>query len=61
MYSVGEGDGQAEVCTVLTGQTARNITVTITVQSDAASGRVFIIRILFLSESFNEFMSFHAR
>ena len=37
VYTVGEGDGQVEVCAVLTGQTARNITVTITTQSDTAS------------------------
>ena len=36
--TVDEGDGQVEVCAVLTGQTARDITVTITTQSDTASG-----------------------
>ena len=42
MYSVGEGDGQVEVCTVLTGQTDRNITAAITIQSDTASGKVIM-------------------
>ena len=37
-YVVEEGDGQVEVCAVLTGQTERNTTVTISAQSDTASG-----------------------
>ena len=40
VYTVGEGDGQVEVCAVLTGQTARDITVTITTESDTASGKI---------------------
>ena len=39
VYTVGEGDGQAEVCAVLTGQTARSIAVIVSAQFDTASGK----------------------
>ena len=38
-HTVGEGDGQVEICAVLTGQTERNITTAIIIQSDTASGK----------------------
>ena len=46
VYTVGEEDGQTEVCAVLTGQTERNITATVSTQSDTASGKATYISLL---------------
>ena len=40
VYTVSEGGGQVEVCAVLTGQTARNVIVTIVAETDTALGNI---------------------
>ena len=37
-YTIGEGDGEVEVCVILRGQTERDITVTVSTMSGTASG-----------------------
>ena len=37
-YTVGEGDGEVEVCVILRGQTERDVTVTVSTMSGTASG-----------------------
>ena len=53
VYTVGEGDSHAEVCVVLTGQTSRNIAVTIIAQSNTASGKTISILYIIFSMSLN--------